>query len=162
VHATILARRRARRSPSDYAAEVTTSPDVDQVLREGGHRVTRPRQAVWRALTEATEHLTAEQLAARVQERDPAINLASVYRSLTLFEELELVRQSHMGDEAAGRWEVAHPDEHFHLVCRSCDSIGHHEGTLVQSVRDHLAGDHGFQAESVELIVTGRCASCAT
>lgn len=134
--------------------------DVSQVLRAEGHRVTRPRQAVWRALAESGDHLTAEQLAERVAAIDPEVNLASVYRSLALFEELDLVRQSHLGEDPAGRWEIAHPDEHFHLVCRRCGSIDHHVGTLVASVREHLSGDHGFQAEQVELIVTGTCASC--
>ncbi|CAN5225070.1 transcriptional repressor [soil metagenome] len=124
--------------------------------------MTRPRQAVWRALTESIEHLTAEQLADRVTEIDPGVNLASVYRSLTLFEELELVRQSHLGEDAAGRWELAHPDEHFHLVCRRCGSVDHHRGTLVQSVKEHLSEGHGFQVDQVELIVTGRCADCAS
>ncbi|HUG84437.1 MAG TPA: transcriptional repressor, partial [Euzebya sp.] len=127
-----------------------------------GHRVTRPRRAVWRALVESEEHLTAEQLCARVARIDPAVNQASVYRSLTLFEELDLVRQSHLGGDQAGRWEMAHPDEHFHLVCRQCGGIDHHQGTLVQSVREHLATGHGFQADQVELIVTGRCAGCSS
>ncbi len=135
--------------------------DVAEVLRAQGHRVTGPRQAVWRALCEADAHLTADELADRVTAIDPSVNLASVYRSLTLFEELDLVRQSRLGGETAGRWEMAHPDEHFHLVCRVCGSVDHHQGSLVQSVRDHLSEGHGFDAEQVELIVTGTCAGCA-
>jgi Fur family transcriptional regulator, ferric uptake regulator len=135
--------------------------DVAVALRAGGHRVTRPRQAVWEALMQSDGHVTADELARSVAAIDPTINLASVYRSLSLFEELELVRQSHLGDAAAGRWEVAHPDEHFHLVCRDCGSVDHHQGTLVQSVRDHLAQGHSFVADHVELIVTGRCRKCA-
>lgn len=136
--------------------------EIEDLLRAEGHRVTRPRQVVWRALVEAEAHLTAEQLAERVAVLDPSVNLASVYRSLTLFEELDLARQSHLGGDPAGRWEVAHPDEHFHLVCRHCGAIDHHQGTLVQSVRDHLSSGHGFQADQVELIVTGRCAACSS
>lgn len=134
--------------------------DIAEVLRAEGHRVTRPRQAVWQALTESDGHLTAEQLAERVSRIDPAVNLASVYRSLTLFEAMDLVRQSHLGGDAAGRWEVAHPDEHFHLVCRVCGSVDHHRGSLVESVRAHLSDGHDFVPEQVELIVTGRCADC--
>lgn len=135
--------------------------DVADVLRASGHRVTGPREAVWQALVRSDGHLTAEELADRVSRIDPTVNLASVYRSLTLFEQLDLVRQSRLGD-AAGRWELAHPDEHFHMVCRGCGSVEHHTGTLVQSVREHLASGHGFEADQVELTVTGRCASCAT
>ena len=138
-----------------------STADVADLLRAHGHRVTGPRRAVWRALVESGAHLTAEELSERVARIDPSINLASVYRSLTLFEELDLVRQSRLGD-AAGRWELAHPDEHFHLVCTGCGSVDHHAGSLVTSVRDHLSDGHGFEADQSELTVTGRCASCVT
>lgn len=134
--------------------------DVTEVLRAHGHRVTRPRRAVWRALVDAGRHLTAEELAERVQEREPGVNLASVYRSLALFDELDLVRESRLGDDDAGRWELAHPDEHFHLVCDVCGDIEHHVGTLVEQVRAHLHEGHGFEARNVELIVSGRCREC--
>lgn len=137
------------------------SRDVREVLRAGGHRVTRPRTAVWAALVEADEHLTAEELAERVEASAPGVNLASVYRALTLFEDLELVRQSHLGDDAAGRWELTHPDDDFHLVCTRCGQIDHHVGTLVQTVRDHLSSGHGFAVEQIDLTVRGRCPACA-
>lgn len=134
--------------------------DVTQVLRAHGHRVTRPRRAVWRELVEADGHLTVEELAERVQTREPGVNLASVYRSLALFEELDLVRESRLGDDDAGRWELAHPDEHFHLVCDVCGEVEHHVGTVVEQVRRHLDEGHGFEADAVELIVSGRCRNC--
>lgn len=136
------------------------TPDVTEVLKAGGHRVTGPRTAVWHALTRSEGHLTAEELAERVASIDPTVNLASVYRSLALFEELDLVRQSNLGD-AASRWELAHPDEHFHLVCRRCGRVDHHQGTQVQSVKEHLQTGHDFVVEDIELIVSGVCAHCA-
>lgn len=134
--------------------------DVTDVLRAHGHRVTRPRRAVWRALVDAEGHLTAEELADQVQRREAGVNLASVYRSLALFQELDLVRESRLGDDDAARWEVAHPDEHFHLVCDVCGAVEHHVGTLVEQVRSHLDDGHGFEARNVELIVSGRCRDC--
>lgn len=138
---------------------MSTPPDVDDVLRSAGYRVTVPRQLVWRVLEEASGHLTAEQIADRIQDRDDTVNLASVYRALALLSDLELVRETRLGDGTA-RWEVAHPDEHFHLVCRICDRITHHEGTLVQMVAEHLRAGHDFQPQSIELVVTGVCGDC--
>lgn len=135
--------------------------DVQAVLRRRGYRVTGPRRAVWRALSRAEGHLTVDELAARVHAEDPGVNLASIYRSLALFARLGLVRESRLGDADAGRWEVAHPDEHFHLVCDRCGRIDHHVGSLVQEIRDHLSEGHGFEPRDVDLTVTGRCAACA-
>lgn len=122
--------------------------------------MTLPRQAVWEVLGVASEHLTVEEIAQRVQRRSPGVHLASVYRSMTLLAELDLVRESQFGD-GVGRWELAHPDEHFHVVGRGCGQVTHHVGDLVERIRGHLVAGHGFEAESVELVVSGRCASCA-
>lgn len=134
---------------------------AEDVLRRHGQRVTVARVLVWQVLTDATEHLTADAVAERVAQVDPSINLASVYRSLSLFEEIGEVRHSHLGAERSGYWEIGHPDEHFHLVCRNCGLVDHHRGTLVQQIRDHLGGEeHDFVPERVELTVTGLCHGC--
>ena len=134
---------------------------LSRQLRERGFRVTRPRQAVWHVLVEADGHLTAEEVATRVSERQPGVNLASVYRSLALFAQLDLVRESRLGDEDVTRWELAHPDEHFHLICERCGSVDHHAGDLVAQIVDHLRSGHDFVPSAVELSVVGRCAACA-
>lgn len=131
--------------------------DLDDVLRTRGHRVTRPRRAVWDALQRASGHLTVDQL---VTDVGNDADVASVYRALALFEELGLARVTRLGDSDAGRWELAHPDEHFHVVCRQCGDVDHHVGTLVASIHEHLEVGHGFEVEGVDLVVTGRCARC--
>lgn len=142
-------------------AAMESGEEFASVLRDSGNRMTGPRRSVWGVLQEADGHLTAEEIAHRVHQHDPTTNLASVYRALALFSDLELVRESTLGTGEAARWEVAHPDEHFHLVCSSCGAVDHHVGTLVEDVRQHLAGDHGFQAHNIELVVTGLCRTCS-
>ncbi len=136
--------------------------DLAATLRQRGHRVTRPRRAVWDALARADHHPTVEELAAAVTADGVDVDPASVYRALGLFEELGLARVSRLGDGDAGRWEVAHPDEHFHLVCQDCGEVEHHVGSLVAELTEHLEEGHGFRVTGVELVVTGRCARCAT
>lgn len=128
-------------------------------LRTGGYRLTPQRRLVWDALRHADDHLTAEQIHARVTTRAPQVNLTSVYRSLALLAELGLAKEVQLG-EGMGRWEVNHPDDAFHLVCRSCGNVEHHPGDLVDRVRTHLSGEHGFRPENVDLVVHGICASC--
>lgn len=132
---------------------------VADVLRANGYRVTPQRRLVWDVLHEARGHLTAEGIADRIAERRGEVNLASVYRALALLSDLDLVRESRLGESGA-HWEIAHPDEHFHLVCDGCGEVTHHAGTLVEMVADHLKEGHDFEPHTVELVVTGRCASC--
>ena len=134
--------------------------DVDEVLRASGRRVTRARQEVWRALTSSEGHPTVEELAGAVRRAAPGVNLASVYRSLALFAELGVARETRIAGDDAARWEVAHPDEHFHVVCDSCGAVDHHVGDVVDQVRRHLDDAHDFVAHTVELTVSGRCGRC--
>lgn len=135
--------------------------DVGTILRDRGYRLTSPRWLVWSVLRSAESHLTAEEIATRVNEADPSVNLSSIYRSLTLFEELDLVRRSHLGIDESARWEIAHADDEFHLVCGRCGSVTHHVGELVEEIRTHLGAHHGFTANSVDLVVTGLCPDCS-
>jgi Fur family ferric uptake transcriptional regulator len=151
----------ARTCRSKYHDCVDATSELGPVLRDAGYRLTSPRWLVWSVLRSAPGHLTAEQIAARVNEADPTVNISSVYRSLTLFEELDLVRESHLGIDGSARWEIAHPDDHFHMVCRKCGSVDHHVGELVEQIRAHLADHHSFLADNVDLVVTGVCRDCA-
>lgn len=136
--------------------------DVEEVLRSEGYRVTSARKAVWTVLHATPHHLTAEQIHDRVRELEPDVNLASVYRTLALLAELDLAHEVAIGD-GAGRWELAHADEQVHLVCRGCGSIEHHpaDGLALEQLFGHLAGNHEFVPDGVDMIVHGRCGTCA-
>lgn len=140
------------------------SPEARELrvaLDEAGHRLTGPRLAVWDVVAGSKSHMTAEEIAAAVQDADPTVNLSSVYRSLALFSELGLVRESNLGANEATHWELAHSDEQFHLKCTTCGRVEHHTGDLVAQIDSHLNDNHGFQANRVELLVSGTCASCS-
>ena len=137
------------------------SEDLATLLRSSGHKVTEPRRIVWDVLQQADSHLTAEEITSSAQLTAAGINRASVYRSLTLFADLGVARESILGPDDSSRWEVAHPDEHFHLICSHCGNVDHHVGDLVEQIRTHLGGDHNFTAQHVELSVTGLCHDCA-
>lgn len=96
-----------------------------------------------------------------VRDTDPTVNLSSVYRSLSLFAELGLVRESSLDTGGPSHWELAHADEQFHMRCRSCGKVEHHHGDLVERVVGHLTNDHGFIVEQVDLLVTGLCSECS-
>jgi Fur family transcriptional regulator, ferric uptake regulator len=134
-------------------------------LRAGGHRLTEPRRAVWAALhdggtTVTDAHLTVDEVTDRAHALGFRLDRASAYRALSLLEELGLVRVSHLDAGDAVRWEVAHPDEHFHLRCVGCGAVEHHVGTLVARIREHLDEGHGFAVSTVSLTVHGHCTSC--
>ncbi len=134
-------------------------PALEAVLHQRGHRLTRPRLLVWSVLSGTGQHLTVEVLTQQVNEIDSTINRASIYRTLRLFQELNMVRESSLG-EGESWWELSHPDEHIHLVCDRCGSVDHHVGSLVETMARHLDDHHGFEVGSIDVVVKGRCPAC--
>ena len=137
--------------------------DIEEALRTHGHRVTGPRRAVWEVLEGTDVHLSAQQIAERVGAIDPTINRSSVYRALTLFDELGLVRESRLaGEQQIATWEITHGDGVIHLVCRSCGAVEHRQTELIDRLRHSLGADGRFDPEGIDVRVTGRCRACGS
>jgi Fur family ferric uptake transcriptional regulator len=137
-----------------------THMDGRDALRESGHRMTPQRVLVWDVLRRAGgRHLSAEEIFHEAQKTLPTFNVASVYRTLSLLAELGLAKESRLV-EGPAVWEVAHDHRHHHLVCRDCGSITHHEEPALSQVAHHLLQQHGFAADQLDLVVSGRCLEC--
>lgn len=134
--------------------------DLDATLREHGHRVTRPRSVVWQVLADTDGHLNAQEITEQVQALDPGINQSSIYRTLALFTEIELVRESRLGDAAT--WERSHGDAVIHLVCDRCGTVYHHHAPSIDRLRRELATHPAFVTDTIDVRVTGHCVGCAT
>lgn len=135
--------------------------DLEVALRSRDHRLTRPRQVVWDVLTAGSyTHLSAQEIADRVRVREPGINVSSVYRTLTLFAELGLVRESRRADGTASSWEPTHGDDVIHLVCSGCGVVRHHALPLIHDVRHQVARVEGFRVDGLDVTAGGVCERC--
>ncbi len=133
--------------------------DLETALRDHGCRVTQARRVVWDVLDHADQHLSAHEVTERVHKVDATINVSSVYRALTVFAELGLVRESRLDDTAT--WERFHGDASIHLICDVCGRVDHHNTDVVNGLRADLDRSEGFVPDSIDVRVTGRCARCA-
>ena len=128
-------------------------------LRASGHRLTPQRELVLAAV-ESLGHATPDEVYAEVRTHSESINLSTVYRTLELLNELDLIRHAHLTDRAP-TYHSARGHEHAHFVCRDCQqviSIGLDE---VAQALGGLAGQHGFTPDYGHLTVFGTCAGCA-
>jgi Fur family ferric uptake transcriptional regulator len=101
------------------------------------------------------EHATPEQLS----EKLPDVDLATVYRTLELLEEIGLVRHTHLGHGAASYRPAE--DEHIHVVCHSCGSVLDAPADLVDALSDRLSSEQGFTLDRAHFTVFGRCRNCS-
>ncbi len=129
------------------------SPQVARLLRERGLRWTRQREQVLDAVHDLG-HATPEQVHRAITGTD----LATVYRTLDLLEDIGLIKHMHLG-HGAPAYRLA-DDEHIHVVCHECGSVVDVPHSLVDDLQDRLRAERGFELDRAHLTIFGRCADC--
>lgn len=131
-------------------------------LRNTGIRVTKQRKAILEVLINRNgNHLCAEEICQKAAETEPGLGLATVYRTLALFEEAGIVRSTDFGDGRA-RYELADvaSHHHHHLICVSCGRIEEVEQDLLQQIESDVEMRHGFSVTNHLLKLYGLCKNC--
>ena len=94
---------------------MTRRIDVEALCAEKGLRITEQRRVIARVLSEAEDHPDVEALHARSSAIDPGISIATVYRTVRLFEEAGILDRHDFGD-GRSRYEAAPEAHHDHLI----------------------------------------------
>ena len=128
-------------------------------LRSRGYRLTPQRQLVLEAVN-SLGHANAEEILDHVQRTAGGVNISTVYRTLELLEELELVRHAHLG-HGMPTYHPATAADHLHLVCRDCGGVTEADTDSAEPFARSLAETHGFQTDMQHFAVYGRCRLCA-
>jgi Fur family transcriptional regulator, ferric uptake regulator len=89
--------------------------DIETLCHEKGLRITEQRRVIARVLSEADDHPDVEALHARSSAIDPGISIATVYRTVRLFEEAGILERHDFGD-GRSRYEAAPEAHHDHLI----------------------------------------------
>lgn len=89
--------------------------DVEVLCAKKGMRITEPRRIIARILSESEDHPHVELLHSRVSKIDPGISIATVYRTVRLFEEAGILERHEFGD-GRSRYEAAADAHHDHLI----------------------------------------------
>jgi len=132
---------------------------VERLLRFRGKRLTRQRRLLLRLIGAMSGHFDALQLHRLAQERAPRLSLSTVYRTLGLLKELEVVRELRLREEYA-LYELRRGDGHHHLVCLGCGRIIEFNCQHCRKIHRQLAGEYGFEIISSEVELKGYCRQC--
>ncbi|MGD8623602.1 MAG: Fur family transcriptional regulator [Anaerolineae bacterium] len=132
---------------------------ITQQLSEAGYRITRPRQAVIRALQEDAGYASPAEVHLRAREHCPTIGLVTVYRTLDVLSELGLVRRIHAQDGCHG-YALAAVGHRHHLVCRQCGAAVEFEGCDLSPFLARVGRETGYAIEDHLLELVGLCATC--
>lgn len=129
-----------------------------------GGRMTNQRRMILQALIECADHPTAEEIYQKVREKNPAVNLSTVYRTLRWLEQHGLVNTRHFDDEPRlERYDpvIEHEEDHFHFRCRRCNQITEFDTPLINLVKAQFVDCFGGHIENATLVLYGLCSECS-
>ena len=139
-----------------------------EMLKEKGLKVTNQRLLVLQVLAEhGDEHMTAEDIFELVKEDYPEIGLATIYRTVQLLLDMQLVDRI-MLDDGCVRYEIGdfldeqegHRHHHHHLICTECGSVSAFRDDLLEDLEAYIEKETGFQVTDHELKFYGVCKKC--
>ena len=132
---------------------------LDRKLSNLGYRLTPQRLMILGAVEEADSHISAEEIYAQVRARYPQINISTVYRTLELLKELELVTEISLGDGRV-RYHCMGKGYHHHLVCQKCGAIIDVEESILNPLWAEIQQKYNFTVNMKHVALFGLCAKC--
>ena len=135
-------------------------------LREKWLKVTHQRLLILSVREQNSgSHMAAEDIYGLVTEEHPEIGLATVYRTLQLLWDMQLVDRINL-DDGCVRYEIGHllTDEtkhnHHHLICRKCGRVIPFDADLLDELEDHIEEAAGFHVQDHEVKFDGLFSYC--
>jgi Fe2+ or Zn2+ uptake regulation protein len=139
-------------------------PEQDAILqafRAAGHRVTTQRLALLNVMREQGGFLDAEELHRLVVLRGEDLSLATVYRTLALFKELDLVEGRIVGDEQVREeYRFRSLSETYTLTCKRCGAIVPVEPDIIEAFRREVTATLGVTILGAHSCFVGYCPEC--
>jgi Fur family transcriptional regulator, ferric uptake regulator len=137
--------------------------DIKVKLKDKGYKLTPQRRNTLNIIMENEgEHLSTEEIYDLVKKDCPEIGLATVYRTLQLFEDIGIIYK-HNFDDGCNRYEIADPKQdhhHHHLICLSCGDVSEVEGDLLEELENEVEAKKGFHITNHTLKFFGYCKKC--
>ncbi|HID0155833.1 TPA: Fur family transcriptional regulator [Campylobacter jejuni] len=132
-----------------------------KILRQGGLKYTKQREVLLKTLYHSDIHYTPESLYMEIKQAEPDLNvgIATVYRTLNLLEEAEMVTSISFGS-AGKKYELANKPHHDHMICKNCGKIIEFENPIIERQQALIAKEHGFKLTGHLVQLYGVCGDC--
>ena len=116
--------------------------------------MTEQRRVIAQVLDEAVDHPDVEELYARASARDPRISIATVYRTVKLFEEAGIIERLEFGDGRA-RYEDAEREHHDHLIDMHTGEVIEFVDPDIEALQEKIAAKLGYTLKGHKLELYG-------
>ena len=127
-------------------------------LKEGGFRLTKPREVIVRAAIAFAEPFHAEDLLTRARQLDPEISLATIYRTLPMLLDSHLIREVDLNREHR-YYEVNREQSPaaFHIICADCAQVIQVQDECIMLRERFLANSLGFKPLKLNVRIEANC-----
>ncbi|MDJ0822334.1 MAG: Fur family transcriptional regulator [Paracoccaceae bacterium] len=119
-----------------------------------GLRMTGQRRTIAQVLEQSQDHPDVEELHARAVAQDPGISIATVYRTVKLFEEAGILEKVDFGDGRA-RYEDAERDHHDHLIDLQSGKVIEFVDPEIEALQEKIAQKLGYRLKGHRLELYG-------
>ena len=119
-----------------------------------GLRMTGQRRIIAQVIEDSADHPDVEELYTRASNRDAAISIATVYRTVKLFEEAGILDKLEFGDGRA-RYEDAERDHHDHLIDLTSGAVIEFVDAEIEALQERIAQKLGYELRGHRLELYG-------
>jgi Fur family ferric uptake transcriptional regulator len=123
-------------------ADITRT--LEELCAERGLRMTDQRRTIARILQDSTDHPDVEELYKRSSTVDPRISIATVYRTVKLFEDAGIIER-HDFREGRARYETVPEEHHDHLIDLKTGQVIEFRSAEIEALQEKIAREHGFK-----------------
>ena len=116
---------------------------IEQLCIERGLKMTDQRRVISRVLSEATDHPDVEEIYRRSVKIDPKISIATVYRTMRLFEDAQVIERLDLRDGRA-RYEENRDIHHHHLIDVKSGEVIEFKNDELERIKAKIASDLGY------------------
>jgi len=121
-----------------------TRIDIEALCAERGLRITEQRRVIARVISDSDDHPDVEELYKRSSTVDPKISIATVYRTVRLFEEAGILDRHDFGDGRA-RYEAAPEAHHDHLIDVETGKVVEFVDPELEALQKEIAEKLGYR-----------------
>ena len=127
---------------------------IEKLCADKGMRMTDQRRVIARVLGESQDHPDVEELYRRASAVDPHISIATVYRTVRLFEEAGVITRHEFG-EGRSRYEEATEEHHDHLIDMNSGEVIEFMDDEIERLQEAIARRLGYKLVAHRLELYG-------
>lgn len=137
--------------------------DFKLLLKKNNLKFTIQREVILETLYNSDEHLTPEALHHLIQDKEPDLKtgIATVYRTLALLEESNVVTSLSFGAQGK-KYELGAKEHHDHLICTECGKITEFVDEEIEKRQHAITEKLGFNMSDHSMQIYGICSECQT